>query len=147
MNDMMSDAEWEVLRVVWAQKKTTSREIIDILRPKYQWSSSTVKTLIKRLVDKKILRITCETRPFYYESNVSQKELSTQLVRLSMEKICHTKQAEVIGELLREIPLSYDHIDELQKILEERRSTAVQEVQCECLKGQCECRGGQNNES
>lgn len=141
MYTMMSDAEWEVLRVVWAQKRATSRDVIDILQPKYHWSASTVKTLLQRLVKKDILQVNGAERPFYYESKVSQKDLSTQVVRQSMAKICRTKQAEVVGELLSEIPLSFADIDRLSEILEERRKDAVEQVQCECLKGQCECGG------
>ena len=88
MYTMMSDAEWVVLRVVWAQKRATSRDVIDILQPKYHWSASTVKTLLQRLVKKDILQVNGAERPFYYESKVSQKDLSTQVVRQSMAKIC-----------------------------------------------------------
>lgn len=51
--DTISDAEWEVMRVVWANGDMKSSEIIAILHAKYHWSDSTVKTLIGRLVKKK----------------------------------------------------------------------------------------------
>lgn len=49
----ISAAEWEVMRVVWASGDIKSSDIITILRKKYQWSDSTIKTLIGRLVEKK----------------------------------------------------------------------------------------------
>jgi predicted transcriptional regulator len=35
----ISDAEWEVMRVVWASGQSTSREIAMILQGKRGWSS------------------------------------------------------------------------------------------------------------
>ncbi len=52
MNQNISDAEWEVMRVVWVSGDIKSSDIITILRKKYQWSDSTIKTLIGRLVKK-----------------------------------------------------------------------------------------------
>ena len=48
----ISKAEWEIMRVVWTKGETTSTEILNILSQKTEWTSSTVKTLLKRLVDK-----------------------------------------------------------------------------------------------
>lgn len=48
----ISNAEWEIMRVVWTKEETTSSEILDILEDKTDWTASTVKTLLKRLVDK-----------------------------------------------------------------------------------------------
>ena len=48
----ISNAEWDIMRVVWAQERVTSSAILTILNQKLQWTSSTIKTLLKRLVDK-----------------------------------------------------------------------------------------------
>lgn len=48
----ISSAEWEIMRVVWAQQNTTSNEILAVLLEKYDWTPSTVKTLLRRLLDK-----------------------------------------------------------------------------------------------
>ena len=33
----ITDAEWEVMRVVWALKKVSSKEISDVLKEKKDW--------------------------------------------------------------------------------------------------------------
>ena len=48
----ITDAEWEVMRVIWTQGKTTSREVHTLLNEKKEWKSTTVKTLLSRLTDK-----------------------------------------------------------------------------------------------
>lgn len=42
----ISEAEWEIMRVVWANVSVTSREVIDLLEDKMDWKESTIKTLI-----------------------------------------------------------------------------------------------------
>ncbi|MGH2335515.1 BlaI/MecI/CopY family transcriptional regulator, partial [Enterococcus faecalis] len=48
----ITDAEWEVMRVIWAQGKSTSREVQPLLNEKKECKSTTVKTLLSRLTDK-----------------------------------------------------------------------------------------------
>ena len=50
----ISNSEWEVMRVLWASEEQKSSDIIRILQEKFYWSPSTIKTLLGRLVDKKI---------------------------------------------------------------------------------------------
>ena len=48
----ISEAEWEVMRVVWSNNQVTSKLVIEILKEKKSWSVSTIKTLLSRLVEK-----------------------------------------------------------------------------------------------
>lgn len=61
----ISAAEWEVMRVVWASGDIKSSDIITILRKKYQWSDSTIKTLIGRLVEKRLWELTGKVGPIF----------------------------------------------------------------------------------
>ncbi len=47
----ISEAELEVMQVIWEKKKATSFDIIEKLKQK-KWSDNTVRTLIKRLYKK-----------------------------------------------------------------------------------------------
>ena len=70
----ISEAEWEIMRVVWANKAVTSREVIDILESKMAWKESTIKTLLGRLVDKQALETTKEGRKFIYTAKISENK-------------------------------------------------------------------------
>lgn len=52
----ISDAELEVMKVVWNNKETTSIEIINSIKH-CKWSDNTVRTLIRRLINKKAIGI------------------------------------------------------------------------------------------
>ncbi|MGX7106357.1 BlaI/MecI/CopY family transcriptional regulator [Hutsoniella sourekii] len=72
MTTGITDAEWEVMRIVWAQEGLTSREIIDRAQSVTNWKEGTLKSLINRLVSKNILVNKGQKRPAEYFSSLSQ---------------------------------------------------------------------------
>ena len=57
-------------------------------------------------------------------------------------RICKKKVGNVIGSIIEDHVLSFDDIDRLEKILEIKKSFAVEEVDCQCTEGQCDCHEG-----
>ncbi|MEA1952412.1 MAG: BlaI/MecI/CopY family transcriptional regulator, partial [Planctomycetota bacterium] len=62
----LSAAEWKVMRVVWDLKKAMAREVYTVAGRKHGWTPATVKTLLKRLVDKGYLNTTKVGNGFVY---------------------------------------------------------------------------------
>ena len=56
-NTHITDAEWEVMRVVWANDRVTSKKVISVLEEKMDWTQSTIKTILGRLVEKGVLNL------------------------------------------------------------------------------------------
>ena len=73
-NTYITDAEWEVMRVVWANDRVTSKKIISVLKEKMDWTQSTIKTILDRLVGKGVLNIEHEGRKFIYTANIEETE-------------------------------------------------------------------------
>src|ERR1700735_3369101 len=48
----LSRAEWKVMKVVWELRKAMAREVYTIAGEQHSWTPATVKTILKRLVDK-----------------------------------------------------------------------------------------------
>lgn len=136
----ISDSEWEVMRVVWAKGEIKSGEIIRILKQKHQWSDSTIKTLIGRLVDKKALLTHRQGRAYVYQAHLDQDAFQLAALSEVLGKVCQRQHAHLIKGLLEELPMTLREIQDLQSLLEIKKETAVQEVPCRCLKGQCHCK-------
>lgn len=134
---MISNAEWEVLRVVWTKGQASSKDIIGVLAQKMDWSESTIKTLIGRLVEKKILQSRREGRSFIYWTEISEEEANLANLRTELAKICQTKQAGLLGQILAETPMTAQDLQGLQKILD--RKQVLDQVPCNCTPGQCRC--------
>ncbi|MBO0440016.1 CopY/TcrY family copper transport repressor [Enterococcus sp. DIV0212c] len=135
----ITDAEWEVMRVAWATNETTSKEVTAILNEKTEWKSTTVKTLLSRLVEKGMLGTQRNGNKFTYFPLVEERKSIDVLSEEMLSKICSKKVGKVLESMINDSTLSFDDIDELSALLEEKRKTAVTVVPCNCIPGQCQC--------
>lgn len=135
----ITDAEWEVMRVVWANKYVTSREIRDVLEVEKDWKSATIKTLLGRLVDKGALRTEKDGRRFIYSAVVTEQESMATFIDDVLSRVCNKQSGNVIGDIVERTELSKSDIAMLKELLNEKEITALDEVPCGCIKGQCDC--------
>lgn len=138
-NTYITYAEWEVMRVVWANERVTSKKVISVLQEKMDWTQSTIKTILGRLVEKGVLNTEKEGRKFIYTANIEETEAVRNYAEDIFNRICNKKVGNVIGSIIKDHVLSFDDIDRLEKILEMKKSLAVEEVDCNCPEGQCDC--------
>src|SRR5882672_7813789 len=61
----ISDAEWDVMRVLWTKGAATAREVVDLLAHR-DWSPRTVKTLLSRLKAKGALTYEAQGKAYVY---------------------------------------------------------------------------------
>ncbi len=138
-NKNISEAEWQVMRVVWTQEGLSSSQIIDSLAPDFEWKPATIKTLLNRLLNKSYLRAEAEGNKYLYFSNISQSaHLSNELISV-LNNVCITKYGNLLNNLIDNIELSKTDIAELIKTLEEKSISAPEQLTCQCNPGQCNC--------
>lgn len=137
--ETITNAEWEIMRVVWTQGTTTSSEVVALLEDKLAWKASTVKTLLNRLVEKKFLATEKSGNKFIYRALVSESDSTSALSHEVAEKICARKIPELINELIAENALTSTDIETLIAELQEKRKTAVESIACNCVPADCHC--------
>jgi len=135
----ISDAEWEVMRVVWANHHVTSKAVISILEEKMNWKAATIKTLLGRLVEKGALSTEQEGKKFIYTARVEEEDTVRNYTSDIFSRICNKDVGHVIGDMIKAHELSFDDIRYLEELLENKKETAVEEVNCRCVPGQCQC--------
>jgi predicted transcriptional regulator len=74
----ISDSEWEAMRIIWTLEPVSSTKIIEKLQAKKDWSESTIKTLLRRLVKKNLLSTKKEGRRFVYTAKVNQTQVMAE---------------------------------------------------------------------
>lgn len=139
VNLHITDAEWEVMRVVWTNTQVTSKEVISTMEEKLDWKQATTKTLLGRLVEKGALNTEQEGRKYIYSANIEEKEAIRSFTNHIFDRICRKKVGNVIGSIIKDHTLSFDDIQRLEEILEMKKAFAVEEVDCQCAEGQCDC--------
>ena len=139
VNLHITDAEWEVMRVVWTNTQVTSKEVISTMEEKLDWKQATTKTLLGRLVEKGALNTEQEGRKYIYSANIEEKEAIRSFTNHIFDRICRKKVGNVIESIIKDHTLSFDDIQRLEEILEMKKAFAVEEVDCQCAEGQCDC--------
>lgn len=135
----ITEAEWEVMRIIWTNGQATSSEVISILEPKMDWKQATIKTLLGRLTEKGALIAEPDGKRFIYRAAIREEDMLHSYMSGLFSRTCNRKAGQVIGELMKEKTLSFDDIRYLEEILQKKKETAVEEVECQCTKGQCKC--------
>lgn len=139
IDSKITDSEWEVMRVVWAQDEVTSKEIRETLQQKKDWKPATTKTFIGRLVKKGMLHTESEGKKYIYSANLKESEFIKSTLDETFENICDKDVGNTIVDLISKATLSFKDIENIEKALEMKKKDAVEEVPCNCVPGQCKC--------
>ncbi|MEW9094052.1 MAG: BlaI/MecI/CopY family transcriptional regulator [Clostridiaceae bacterium] len=117
----ISDAEWEVMKLLWDKGNITSKEIVEALKSTTNWSSTTIYTLINRLVKKNAVGIKEGTSPYICYPLVSQEELRTEESKSFLKKVFDGSLNLMLVNFVKNEKLSNEEIEELKNILEDRK--------------------------
>jgi BlaI family transcriptional regulator, penicillinase repressor len=116
----ISDAEWQVMKVLWEKSPLTSTEIIESLRGNTTWSPKTIHTLISRLVKKEALGVSKNSTINQYYPIVSQDECRKVETKSFIKKVYDGSLQLLIANFIKDEKLSLEEIDELRRILDEK---------------------------
>ena len=115
----ISDAEWDVLKVVWEHGPLTSGQIVQRLETERRWKPRTIKTLLARLVRKGAVAAKEEDRRFLYFAKVGRDALVRRESRSFLSRVFNGDVAPALLHFLKDARLDESDIDELKKILED----------------------------
>lgn len=136
----ISPSEHAVMRIVWAHPECTAQHIIHILQPQQHWAPATIKTLIRRLVDKGFLsQQKRERQPFCYTATCTEYDVAAQRMTTAFNQVCTRQAGALLSDLLQTQPLSQSDIRHMMDILAQRAQGAPEQVTCCCKIGTCAC--------
>ncbi|KKM09437.1 beta-lactamase [Clostridiales bacterium PH28_bin88] len=118
----ISEAEWVVMKVFWSrQAPSAANEIVEALTGRTNWNPRTIKTLISRLVKKGALGYQEDGRVYYYYPLVNEDECIKAESRSFLKRVYGGALQPMLVNFLREEKLSREEIEELKRILDERK--------------------------
>lgn len=129
----ISNAEWQVMKIIWMKGGMTSTDLIEVLAERFSWSKSTIKTLLTRLVEKGCLTREKVGKSFIYTALLSQNQSTQLVVEDVRDKVCSRKIASVITDLVEASDFTLADLEELQAVLEAKKAQAVEKVVCNCM--------------
>lgn len=135
----ISAAEWQVMRVLWANPGRSSQEIILALQEGFDWQASTIKTLLGRLKAKQYLKMEKKEGKYRYYPLVEEEQHIKEQVQILLAGICSTKQVHLIELILETGHFSKKQLNQLARNVQQLEKTAPTSLSCHCLSGQCTC--------
>ncbi|HEV9804459.1 TPA: CopY/TcrY family copper transport repressor [Streptococcus pneumoniae] len=129
----ISDAEWQVMKIIWMQGEQTSTDLIRVLAERFDWSKSTVQTLLARLVEKECLNRKKEGKSFVYSALLTLDQSRDLLVQDIKDKVCSRRIRNLLADLIVECEFTQTDLEDLEAVISEKKSSAVTEVRCNCM--------------
>ena len=121
-NIRISDAEWEVMKVVWDRHPITALEVIQRLAGKTEWNHRTIRTMLTRLVKKGALTFEMQGKAYHYRPSVSQEACVRRESRSFLARVFGGATAPMLVHFVKNSDLSAEEIRQLRKILAEKES-------------------------
>lgn len=116
----ISEAEFEVMKIVWKCAPVSTNEITDRLTQTTSWSPKTIQTLIKRLVTKGALTYEKQSRVFVYTPLVKENEYVSQESSSFLKRFYHGDITAMLSSYIENDQLSESEIDSLRSLLAHR---------------------------
>ena len=117
----ISEAEFEVMKVVWKYAPINTNEITEKLIRTTNWSPKTIQTLIKRLVSKKALTYEKQSRVFVYTPLVKEGEYIRRESNTFLNRFYDGNITSMLASYLEDDKLSETEIDTLRSLLSEKQ--------------------------
>ena len=113
----ISEAEFEVMKVIWKHAPISTNEITDRLTQTTKWSPKTIQTLIKRLVTKGALSYEKQSRVFVYTPLIEEREYIGQESHSFLERYYNGDITAMLSAYIEDDKLSESEIDALRSLL------------------------------
>ena len=116
----ISEAEYEVMKIVWKYAPINTNEITEKLLATSSWSAKTIQTLIKRLVNKGVLTYEKNSRVFVYTPVVKEGEYISQESNSFLNRYYDGDITAMLSAYIQNDKLSKTEIETLRALLSKR---------------------------
>ncbi len=113
----ISEAEFEVMKIVWKYAPINTNEITERLVKTTTWSPKTIQTLIKRLVNKGALSYEKQSRIFVYTPLVDENEYIGQESNSFLKRFYDGNISKMLSAYIENDKLSETEINNLRSLL------------------------------
>ena len=111
--------ELAIMKVVWAKKDATVREVYETLRERRRIAYTTVMTMMKILEEKKFLKKTQVDRAYEYRPAKPAQQVVGAMVRDFLDRVFDGAAGPLLVHLAKDAKLSKSEKDAMRRLMEE----------------------------
>jgi BlaI family penicillinase repressor len=113
----ISDAEWEIMNLLWEKSPMAATDIIEKLPSSKNWNAKTVGTFLNRLVKKGALIYEHEGKRYLYSPKVTRNECVRAESKSFLQRVFSGKALPMLAHLAESTDLTKEDIENFKKIL------------------------------
>ena len=121
MDRRITDAELEVMEVLWTDAPLTAAEVAERTPEARGWSLQTVKTLLSRLEAKGAVDHRRDGRRFLYSPAVARQAYVARESRRLVDRLFGGRITPLVAHLADSDALTEDDIEEIERLIGELR--------------------------
>ncbi|HEY0445122.1 MAG TPA: BlaI/MecI/CopY family transcriptional regulator [Allosphingosinicella sp.] len=122
MSERISEAEHEVMEVLWRESPLGAAEVAERVDPRRGWSDRTVKTMLSRLLAKGVLAHEEEGRRYLYRPTVSRDDFIGRESRRLLDRMFGGRVTPLVAHLAERDRLTSKDIEEIEALLKALKS-------------------------
>ena len=117
----LTEAEWAIIKAVWEQEPCAAPDIQEKLHRDKEWTYSTVRTLMDRMVAKGLLTASKVRNLTLYRSAVTRRQAQQGELLYALKHAFNGALTPMVQCLLETHELSADDLAELEALIKEKR--------------------------
>ena len=115
----ISDAEWLVMEALWEKAPATPAEIIETVGQRASWNHRTIRTLLRRLVDKGVVERVDDEQRSLYQATVKRRDCVREEGKTFLERVFRGDSRSLLMHFAKEAKLSQEKLKQLRSLLDE----------------------------
>lgn len=117
----LTEAEWAIVRAVWDNQPCAAPTVQEVLEGQRNWSYSTVKTLMDRMVAKGLLRTKRIRNIILYRSAITKRKAQKGEIMRAVKRAFDGSLTPMMQFLLDNNSLSESELTELEAMIKSRK--------------------------
>lgn len=117
----ISDAEFEVMNIIWKYAPINTNDIVDQLSRNKSWNPKTIQTMLFRLEKKGVIMHEKESRIFVYSPLIKKEAYLEAEGKAFVNRFFDGALSQMVVNYLSKHELTTEDIDDMQAILDKKR--------------------------
>ena len=118
----VSDAEWNVMHVLWDRKIASASEVCQTLGETFSWSPKTVRTFLARLVQKRIVDVVQKDGINHYIPLIEEFPAKQMLGQSFLQKFFGGLLPSMVAHFISDEKITPDELAQLQEMIDRKRT-------------------------
>jgi len=120
-NIELFDSEWSILRIVWEHEPCAAPTVQEELQKEKGWAYTTVKTMMDRMVKKRLLKTRKLRNVYLYSSAVSKSQARKSEIMRTLKRAFDGTLTPMMQFLIENDELSEKEYKQLEQLIKNRK--------------------------